>query len=65
MKIVEKVGTHKNIVIMVWHFSYHTLYQPEVILAKITKHFGTNWLFPLEVYDKHIIACHFSYHTLY
>jgi hypothetical protein len=33
MKIVEKVGTHKNIVIMVWHFSYHTLYQPEVMTS--------------------------------
>jgi hypothetical protein len=41
MKIVEKVGTHKNIVIMVchtlyiitWHFSYHTLYQPEVMIS--------------------------------
>ena len=38
-----------------------------LILAKITKHFGTNQLFPLEVhvYDKRIITCHFSYHTLY
>jgi len=35
-----------------------------LILAKITKHFGTNQSFPLEVIDKHIIACHFSY-TLY
>jgi len=32
----------------------------------MTKHFGTNQLFPLlEVYDKEIITCHFSYHTLY
>ena len=39
-----------------------------LILAKMTKHFGANQLFPLlkyKVYDKHIITCHFSYHTLY
>ena len=37
-----------------------------LILAKMTKHFGTNQLFPLvEVYDRHIITCHCSYHALY
>jgi hypothetical protein len=37
-----------------------------LILAKMTNlHFGTNQLFPLLKYDKHIITCHFSYHTLY
>ena len=37
-----------------------------LILAKMTKHFGTNQLFPLFKYMiKHIITCHFSYHTLY
>ena len=39
-----------------------------LILAKMTKHFGADQLFPLLkyiAYDKQIIACHFSYHTVY
>ena len=36
-----------------------------LILAKMTKHFGTNSYSSVEVYDKHIITYHFSYHTLY
>ena len=39
-----------------------------LILAKTTKHFGADQLFPLLkyiAYDEQIIACHFSYHTLY
>ena len=37
-----------------------------LILAKMTKHFGTKSVISsVEVYDKHIITCHFSYDTLY
>ena len=39
-----------------------------IILAKMTKHFGTMYksvISSVEVYDKHIITCHFSHHTLY
>ena len=43
-----------------------------LILAKMTKHFGTMYKSVISsvevyiyIYDKHIITCHFSYHTLY